>query len=62
VLIASGTATFAAGGTQKVTIKLTGIGKQLLKRSRQLKITAKGAFTPAGKAPVTTIKGFSLKR
>ena len=52
VLIASGTAKFAAVTTQKLVIRLTANGKRLLRSARSVKLTAKATFT----------KGFTLKR
>ena len=60
VLVASGRATTSAAGGVKLTIKLTAMGKRLLKASRSLKLTAKGTFTPAGHAATSTTKQFML--
>jgi hypothetical protein len=62
VLVASGQRSFSAAGTTKIKIKLTAAGKRLLKHAKQLKLTAKGTFTPTGKTPITTTKVFVLKR
>jgi hypothetical protein len=62
VQVASGQASFSAAGTSKLKVKLTSAGKQLLKRSHSLKLTAKGTFTPSGAAGVVATKGFSVKR
>jgi DNA-binding beta-propeller fold protein YncE len=61
VLVAAGRRTFVAAGTATITIKLTAAGKRLLKHAKKLKLTAKGSFTPTGKAPITTTKAFVLK-
>ncbi len=61
VLDASGQRTFSAAGTAKISVKLTDAGKNLLKKSKTLKLTAKAVFTPTGKAPVITTKVFVLK-
>ena len=42
--------------------KLTAAGKALLRRSKRLTLTAKGTFTPSGKAAVSVTKAFVLKR
>ena len=60
VLVASGQRSFSRAGTAKIKIKLTAAGKRLLRHARRLKLTAKGAFTPTGKAPITTTKVFVL--
>lgn len=62
VLVASGKATFAHAGTKKITLKLTTKGKKLLIHSRRVALTAKATFTPAGKATVTAIQTFTLRR
>jgi len=62
VLVASGQLTFEAPGSAKLKIKLTPPGKALLKHAKQLKLTAMGVFTPTGKAPLTRVKTFTLKR
>jgi hypothetical protein len=62
LLVATGKATFSQAGTRKLTITLTANGNQLLKRAQRLKLTAKGAFTPAGKSEVVATKEFTLTR
>jgi hypothetical protein len=62
VLVASGRQSFSAAGTATIKIKLTAAGRRLLKHARQLRLTAKGTFTPVGKAPIGTTKSFVLKR
>jgi hypothetical protein len=62
VLVASGQRSFSGAGTAKIKIKLTAAGRRLLKHAKQLKLTAKGTFTPTGKRPITTTKVFVLKR
>ncbi len=61
VLEASGRLSFSAPATKKLTIKLTGKGISLLKHRMSVKLTVKGGFTPAGKAPVTAKREFTLK-
>ena len=66
VLIATGRRRFSAAGDATMTIRLTSAGKRLLKHvllshASRLKLTAKGTFTPSGKAPITGTKGFVLK-
>ena len=62
VLVAAGRLTFAAAGTKTVRLELTAAGKALLKRSRRVKLTAKGTFTPSGKAPFSATNVFVLAR
>jgi hypothetical protein len=62
VLVAAGKRTFSAAGTATIKIKLTAAGKRLLKHAKKLKLTAKGTFTPTGKAPITATRTFVLKR
>jgi hypothetical protein len=62
ILIATGQVKFAATGTKKLELKLTAAGKALLKRSKLVKLTAKGTLTPSGKSPVSATKPFTLKR
>jgi len=62
VLVASGQQSFSAAGTATIKIKLTATGKRRLKHSKQLKLTAKGTFTPTGETPVSAVKAFVLER
>jgi hypothetical protein len=62
ILVAAGQMTFSAARTAKINVKLTAAGKRLLKHAKSVKLTAKGTFTPTGKAPITTTKVFVLKR
>jgi hypothetical protein len=62
LLVASGKLTFSAAGTATIEIKLTHVGKRLLKRVNQLKLTAKGTFTPIGMMPISAERAFALKR
>ena len=61
VLIGAGQHTFAAAGTAMIKIKLTAVGKNLLRHAKQLRLTAKGTFTPAGEAKISATKTFVLK-
>ena len=62
VLVAAGQRTFSAAGTATLKIKLTAAGRSLLKHAKQVKLTAKGTFTPSGTTPVATTRTFVLKR
>ena len=61
-LVAIGRASCPAGRAVKVMIKLTGKGRQLLMRAKQIKLTAKASFTPTGRAAVVTLKLIALTR
>lgn len=61
VLVASGQMSFPAAGTSQVKVRLTAAGKRLLKHAKQLKLTAKGMFTPRGEAAVSAAKGFTVR-
>jgi hypothetical protein len=60
ILAALGQMIFSAAGTGKLKIRLTEAGKRLLKHDTQLKLTAKGAFTPLGQTAITVTKQFSV--
>ena len=62
VLVAIGTAKFAAAGTESITLKLTTKGRHLLKAAKHIRLTAKGTFTATGTPPVTATKSFTLTR
>ncbi len=62
VLLASGIAAFGAAGTAEIRIKLTSAGKHLLKRSKHLKLTAHGTFTPPGGQGISASRTFVLTR
>jgi len=62
ILVASGQATFPTPGTTRIKIKLTTAGKRLLKRTKRLRLTAKGTFTHSGATPVIAVKAFVLKK
>jgi hypothetical protein len=62
-LIASGRATFSGAATKTVTLRLTGAGRSLWKRVKQLKLTARGIFTPSGAGePITAVRTFVLRK
>jgi hypothetical protein len=62
LLVASGRLRFAAAGTKTLELKLTAAGKALLRHGKRVKLTAKGTFTPSGKAAVSATKTFVLER
>ena len=47
-----------------MTVKLTAAGRKLVKRTRRLKLTLKGTFTPsrAGEAPQRASVSVTLRR
>jgi subtilase family serine protease len=62
VLIARGRMSFSAAGSATIKLELSSAGKAMLKRAKQLKLTAKGTFTPSGEAPIVATRVFLLKR
>jgi hypothetical protein len=60
VLIASGQQLFGRAGARTIELKLTPAGKRLLKRTKRVRLTAKGTFTSRGKS-VSTTRTFVLK-
>ena len=61
-LLASGKHTFAAAGSARVTMKLTGKGARALRRAKGVRGSLKATFTPAGGAPTTATKKLRLPR
>jgi hypothetical protein len=53
-VIGSGTKTSTVNGKVILTVQLTTAGRKLLKRSKKLKVTVKGAFTPARNGGTTS--------
>ena len=62
VLVASGSVTFHGAGTAAVKLRLTAAGRQLLGRSKVIRLTATCAFTPVGSAAIPTSGTFQLHR
>jgi hypothetical protein len=62
ILVGSGQTTFAAAGSQKLTLKLTAAGKALLKHTKSVKLMARGMFTPRDASAVTTQAAFVVRR
>ncbi len=62
LLVASGRLTLPAAGAATIEVKLTAQGKRLLKQAKQLKLTAKGTFSPIGMVPITVTRTFLFKR
>lgn len=61
ILVGAGRHRFSGATTARISIKLTPIGKALLKRAKRLTLTAKGTFKPHGKAAVTNTETFVLR-
>jgi hypothetical protein len=64
MVVGSGTKKLAAAGSANVPVKFTKAGRSLLKRSKSLKLTLKGTFTPAraGAKPQSASTSATLKR
>jgi streptogramin lyase len=60
VLLVNARRRFPKAGNKKLTIRLSRIGKRLLKRSHKLRVTAGATFIPVGEAAVTIRKRFTL--
>jgi streptogramin lyase len=60
VVLANARRRFPKAGTKKLTIRVSRIGKRLLKRSHKLRVTAEVTFIPVGEAAVTIRKRFTL--
>jgi hypothetical protein len=62
VVVARGSLTRRTPGIGKVKVRLTKAGRKLLRRSRSVKLTIRGTFTPVGGKPVVATKRVTLKR
>ena len=60
MLVASGH--MALSSARSTKIKLTPAGKRLLKTVKNLKLTARGTFTPTGRTPVIATRVFVLSK
>lgn len=61
VLAAVGSLSFPKIGRIHLTIRLTSRGRALLRRARQIKLTAYGQYTPSGEGAVKMTKVFTLR-
>ncbi|MGO9902096.1 MAG: carboxypeptidase regulatory-like domain-containing protein [Solirubrobacteraceae bacterium] len=61
MLVATGRLSFTKAETGKLKMTLSVAGKKLLRSSKSLKLTAKGAFIPTAGTTITTTKTFTLK-
>lgn len=62
VLVGSGLLTFSKPGTRKMAIRLSSEGRQLLQKSKTVRLTALGNFTAKGRPAVGARKTFVLAR
>ncbi len=62
VLVAAGRVYFKAAGKAGIDVRLTRAGKRMLQRSKHLKLTARGTFTPNGAGAVVATRAFTLVR
>jgi FG-GAP repeat protein len=62
LLIAGGKVVFRKAGTAAIVVRLTRAGKQLLKRSKRVSLSAKAMFAPNGAAAIRAQRGFVLER
>jgi hypothetical protein len=62
LLIAAGRATFSEAASATVKVRLTSAGRRLLKHTKKLRLTARGAFTPVAQPPVVVLRQFALRR
>ncbi len=60
ILVATVTVSFTSASKKTVKLRLTSVGRSLLKAHRSIKLTAKGVFTTPGGRPVTWLKTFVL--
>jgi hypothetical protein len=62
VLVATASVGSHQAGSAKIKIALTSKGRQVLKHTKHLTITAKGTFTPIGQGAISTSKRFTIKK
>ena len=62
ILVASAVTSFTSATTVAVTLRLTRAGRQLIRRSKKIKLTAKGVFVGRAKSSATWQKSFVLSR
>ncbi len=62
VLVASGRHRFSAAGTARIEVELTAAGRRLLRRVKQLKLTATAMYTSSAGRSISTTKAFRLSR
>jgi hypothetical protein len=62
VLVATGQLTFSHAGRARITVKLTAAGRTLLHRSRRIRLTIRGSFTPTGGRAILASQVIVLRR
>jgi hypothetical protein len=62
VLVATGQLLFPRAGSGKLKVKLSAAGRHDLKRAQRITLSAKASFALTGKASVSVIKRFRLRR
>jgi hypothetical protein len=62
VLLAAGKVSFASAGTRLITLRLSALGRRLLRHRKSIRLTARGSFTPRGKRAISAGKSFRLMR
>lgn len=62
VLVASGQRSFATAGRGTITVKLTAIGKRLLRPAKRMKLVVKETFGGSGSAQVSVTGGVVVRR
>jgi hypothetical protein len=60
ILVAQGSKTFLRSGPGTVNVRLTTAGKRLLRRSKRVRLSARGTFTRKGKKAIVGTKAFVL--
>lgn len=62
LIVATASVAFSSASKLTVNLHLTSVGRRLIRKSKHLKLTAKGVFTVPGRSPVTWVKTFVLSR
>lgn len=62
VLVATGSAQFASPAIMPIKLKLTAVGRKLLRSSKHVKLAGKDMFTPVGGTASGAVKVFTLRR
>jgi hypothetical protein len=62
ILVARGARGFAGARAATITVRLTPAGRRALTGARQVRLTARGTFTPTGRAVLRATRTFVLTR
>jgi hypothetical protein len=62
ILVAIGQLTFSTAHTAKINVKLTAVGKTLLRHAKGIRLIATGSFKPRGKPTIITTNIVALLR